>query len=110
MTYEQILEALRALNPEAMFIEPRAMYDPCVIGMTNTPTDSWPRKSNEWVAIYNADLCIRAIVNEIIHENHPAIEGEDIWEMAVNHFEHSVSGAWMGEHTPTFVYGAELDR
>lgn len=104
MTYKEILLALEAENPDALLLEPREMYDPCVVGMTDEARDHWPREPGFMVAVYDANKCIEAIANEIVHENSPALEGEDIWCMAVEHFEFNTSGAWMGQHTPTFVY------
>ena len=109
MTYEQILEALRALNPEALLLEPRKMFDPCLVGMTNTPTDDWPRVTDTWVAIYDADKCVRAMIDEIIHEDDSMDEGE-VWQIAVDNFDYNVSGGWMGEHTPTFIHSGWVEE
>ncbi len=43
MTYEILLRILNAKNPEALLLEPRNIYDPCVVDITNKPEDHWNR-------------------------------------------------------------------
>lgn len=108
MTYTQIIEVLQALNPEALLLEPRPLYDPCVIGVTNTPSDTWPRETDTWVAVYDADKCIQTMAEEVEQEDREFPDGEDAWQVAVDNFEYNVAGSWVGENTPTFRYfGAE---
>ena len=52
MTYEEILAALKAKNPDALLLEPRDIYDPCIVDMTDAPDDHWPREPGFTVAVY----------------------------------------------------------
>jgi hypothetical protein len=104
MNYNEILDALAVENPEALLLEPRSMYDPCVVGMTSSPDDHWDRKPGFVVAVYDANKCIEAIVNELVDEDSSALVNDDIWSVAVEHFEFNTSGAWVGQNTPTFRY------
>ena len=64
MTYEEILEALSNYNPDALLLEPRSVYDPCIVGMTDTPEDQWPREPGFIVAVYDAEMCVEAIMED----------------------------------------------
>ena len=56
MTYEEILSALEAKNPDALLLEPRDIYDPCIVDMTDAPDDHWPREPGFTVAVYSAEM------------------------------------------------------
>ena len=94
MTYEEILDALSNYNPDALLLEPRSVYDPCIVGMTDTPNDHWPREPGFVVAVYDAEMCVEAIM----------ADGECSYSDAVEWFSFNTSGAWMGQNTPTFRY------
>ena len=91
-TPADILAKLSTLNPEALLLEPRAVYDAALVGITDTPQDHWPRKASVPVAVYDEVACIEAIQRGMDCDPHMATE----W------FDFNVSGAWMGEGTPTF--------
>lgn len=86
-------EALSALPPSALLLEPRAVYDPALVGVTSTPNDAWARKTDQLVAVYDTDKCIAAIMSWL----------ECDFETAAEWFGFNTSGAWVGEGTPTFV-------
>ena len=92
MTNTEIMNQLRNHNPEALLLEPREVYDKALTGVTNTPEDDWPRTKGIWVAIYNVELCLEAIMGWM---------GCDYAE-ATEWFCYNTSGAWSGEGTPTF--------
>lgn len=56
--FREIIAALGAQNPDALLLEPRSVYDPCVVGMTDEPDDHWPRTGGTLVAVYSAEKCI----------------------------------------------------
>ncbi len=90
---EAVLKELETLNPEALLLEPREVYDPALVGVTDEPNDSWPRQARIHVAVYDIDRCIEAIMGwlECDHES------------AQDWFGFNTSGAWVGEGTPTFT-------
>ncbi len=92
----EILERLFKLNPEAMLLEPRLMFDDALVDITNEPKDRWPRTSGCYVAVYDAEKCIEGIM----------LDGGG-YEEAVEYFDYNTSGAWVGEGTPTFRYPPE---
>ncbi len=92
MTATEILNQLQQHNPEALLLEPREVYDEALVGATNTPDDHWPRTKGIWVAVYDEELCLQAIMKWQACEYREAAE----W------FGYNTSGAWSGEGTPTF--------
>lgn len=94
MTYQDILAALQAHNPDALLLEPREVYDPCIVGMTDRADDHWPREPGYMVVVYSAEKCIEAIADWL----------ECDCEDAVDWFSYNTSGAWAGQNTPTFRY------
>jgi hypothetical protein len=94
MNVAEVLKDLEDLNPDALLLEPRDVYDPALIGITDLPNDSWPRKDRIHVAIYDSDKCIEAIMGWM---------GCD-YNDAVDWFGFNTSGAWVGEGTPTFSF------
>ena len=100
MTYLEILAALEKQNPDALLLEPREVYDSCLVDITDEPNDHWPREPGHLVAVYGAEKCIEAIATMFETDLSSAIE----W------FGFNTSGAWMGQGTPTFRHEAyELD-
>lgn len=82
-----------------LVLEPRELFDDAIVGTTDQPMDHWNRKTNKKVVIYSREKCIELMVER---------EGMT-YEDAVDHFEFNVSGAWIGEGTPTFVDDDELE-
>jgi len=80
------------LDPEALLLEPREVYDKALIGTTDAPDDHWPRKGGTRVAVYSDVKCIEAIMEW----------SKTSYEEALDWFEYNTSGAWVGEGTPTF--------
>ena len=93
----EVLARLSALNPEALLLEPREVYDKALVGVTDDPQDHWPRKARRHVAVYDADSCIEAIMDWLECDYTGACE----W------FGFNTSGAWVGEGTPTFRHSEE---
>ena len=89
---EQIIQRLSEHNPDALLLEPRRVYDVALVDITDQPDDHWPRKSDTYVAVYDTDKCVEAIMSWFEVE----------YEEAVEWFSVNTSGAWAGEGTPTF--------
>ena len=89
---EHIIRRLNEHNPEALLLEPRKVYDVALVDITDNPSDHWPRAVSTYVAVYDSDKCIDAIMDwfDVGHEE------------AVEWFSVNTSGAWVGEGTPTF--------
>jgi hypothetical protein len=90
---EAVIKELEALNPEALLLEPREVYDPALVGVTDDPNDSWPRQARIHVAVYDINKCIEAIMGWMDCD----------YESALDWFGFNTSGAWVGEGTPTFT-------
>ena len=88
----ELLRELERLNPDALLLEPREVYDAALIGITDEPGDHWSRPSGVHVAVYSVDLCISAIMEWMSCSHSEAVE----W------FSFNTSGAWAGDCTPTF--------
>lgn len=78
-----------------LVLEPREVFDKCIVGFTTEPKDRWPRTTNTEVAVYSAQKVIEALMES---------ESWD-YEEALEWFEFNTEGAWMGERTPTFTWG-----
>jgi len=91
----KIAADLAELNPEALLLEPREVYDVALVGMTNTPDDQWPRpEPSPWVAVYDYALAVEAVSE--------AWEGEQGLGEAEEWISFNSMGAWMGPDTPTW--------
>ena len=97
--YEELLEQLERLNPDALLLEPREHFDRAVVGITDAPKDHWPRKDSCYVAVYDYELCLDALVAQGME-----LGGAMEW------FSFNTSGAWAGEGTPTFRYPEEPEE
>ena len=95
--HKKVLPKLRQLNPEALLLEPRDVYDSALVDLTDSPSDRWPRKGKTWVAVYGVDECLEAIRGWLGGSR----------EAAQDWFDFNTSGAWMGEGTPTFRWEEE---
>jgi len=94
-------EILELLGDKALLLEPREVYDDCLVGVTAEPKDNWPRKGGVTVAVYDAEKCIEAIRTKLI-------DGGS-YEAAADWFGFNTSGGWNGEGTPTFVWPDDDD-
>ena len=100
---DTLVEVIQELNPEALFLSPRQVYDSCIVGITKRPADSWPRKTQTWVLVYDKEKCVEAIARNILDEGEE-IPDYETYQAAVEWFEFNTSSAWVGESTPTFRY------
>ena len=95
--HKRVLPKLRKLNPEALLLEPRDVYDSALVDLTDAPSDHWPREGKTWVAVYGVGECLEAIRGWLGGSR----------EDAQDWFDFNTSGAWMGDGTPTFRWEEE---
>jgi len=93
MSITEILNHLETTNPEALLLEPRAVYDAALVGITDHPQDHSPRAEKKTVAVYDTAKCLEALMEWM----------ECDYSEAQDWFGYNTSGAWAGEGTPTFV-------
>lgn len=91
---EELLDRLADLNPEALLLEPRVIYDGALVGITNEAEDEWEREPGHWVAVYDEQLCIDRIMGEF--------DCDYDYSTAADWFYTNTYGTWQGEGTPTF--------
>lgn len=89
----ELVARLAELNPDALLLEPRTVFDAALIGMTDKAADHWPRKEAPLVAVYDEDKCIKAIMQWL---------GCDYGD-ALDYYSFNTAGAWVGENTPTII-------
>ena len=70
-------------------------YDAALYGVVDSgeADDRWPREPGHLIAVYDTEACIDALQGM-------GCTRDD----AIEWFDHSTSGAWVGQNTPTF-YG-----
>jgi len=89
-------ERLVKLNPDALLLEPRDIYDPAWVDITNEPDDHWTRPvPSPWVAVYDFELAVDSM-------SEAAGGGDENIEMAHDWIQFNAMGAWVGENTPTW--------
>jgi hypothetical protein len=93
-----LVEMLAKRNPDAFLMEPRELYDSCVVDITDEPDDHWPRVGKTWVAVYDPDLCLVAMM-----ESYPTLS----YTEAAEWMSFNMMGAWMGDGTPTFRWNEQ---
>jgi len=87
------VEDLTKINPEALLLDPRKVFDPALVGHTDEPKDHWPRTVKIFVAVYDEELCVSAIMEWL------GCGEDEAWDW----FEFNTAGAWAGPQTPTFT-------
>jgi hypothetical protein len=93
MSVDEIAE----YNPEALVCDG---FDEAILGMAE-------RINLGPVVAYDKDKMIEIIMRDMDVSEDDLEEGETIedkkYEMAIEHFEYNIIGAWMGEFTPIFI-------
>ena len=100
MTREEVAE----INPDALMCDG---FDEAIIGMAE-------RINLGPVVAYSTEKIIEIIMRDSVlfftlmeEETKELEEGESIetlkYQMAYEHFEYNIKGAWMGEFTPVFI-------
>jgi hypothetical protein len=70
---------------EAMLLDPREVFDPCVIGIAE--------RINLRVAAYDTSKVLQAL------QDQHGMDGEEAREW----FDFNVAGAWVGDGSPVFI-------
>jgi hypothetical protein len=83
-----------AVKHRVLLLEPREVYDKCLVGITDSPSDDWDRQPGHVVAEYSIPLCIEALLQE-----EQDMDPSD----AADWFYRNTYSAWLGQGTPTFV-------
>jgi hypothetical protein len=85
--FEEILKELQQENPEALLADG---FKTALVGVVR-------RVGQPTLACYDAELCIQILAEDMSHEE------------AQEHFDFNVAGAWVGIHTPVFLYKPESE-
>ena len=128
--HRTLLEALRRINPEALLLEPRAVYDRAVVGITCRPDDGHTfgiheidrlgERDGQWVAVYSRERAIEAMVEAETSFDFATGAGSDaVWltpwtpgqrpgppdwhQTAGEWIDYNAIGSWLGPHTPAWV-------
>jgi hypothetical protein len=88
MTPDQLNEAC----PELMRMEPQEVYDSCIVGVIE-------RAGGEQCLCYDAYKVVAKLVAN-------GMADEDAWEF----FAYNVVSAYLGKHTPAFLYSFEAEN
>jgi len=88
MTPAEIREQLAELNPDALFADG---FDDALIGVA--------RQFNRHLALYDYQKCVEILASQM----DSGTDEDERLEMALEHMEFNVVGAWMGENTPLFL-------
>lgn len=93
MTREEVAE----INPDALMCDG---FDEAIIGMAE-------RINLGPVVAYSTEKIIEILMRDMEVDEKDLGEGESIenlkYQMAYEHFEYNIKGAWMGEFTPVFI-------
>ena len=84
---------LARLDPDAILLEPQEFFNEALVDATDKPRDHWPRQARMVVAVYDQERCVEAVQKWL------KCSEERAWD----YFGHAISGAWMGDGTPTFI-------
>lgn len=95
MTSDEIDDALAELGDieGVLFLEPRAQFDPCILGIC--------RRFNASFIVYDEDAVIEALAEEA-SDIDDEDEVRDPMEVAREHYEFNIVGGWVGDGTPAF--------
>lgn len=90
MTPTEIVNHLSEVNPEALLLEPRSVFDDALIG--------YQEREGMVVAVYDIDALV-----ELASE----VTGSNDWIENADHVSFNITGSWMGPGTPEFQHGGE---
>lgn len=78
-----------ALNEhEVLLLEPRELFDPCIVGLG--------QRFTAFFAIYDQEAVIAALIGDAQDPDEAEVEAHD-------HFEFNIVGSWAGDGTPAFL-------
>lgn len=93
-------------NPNALLLEPREWYDPCIVGVASFHEDDWwaGQRSEDAlpVFVYDYDMLVQAFLT---HANaDPELGGSECgYDEAQEFVDFNMAGAWLGDGTPIIV-------
>ena len=82
------------LYEDLLLLEPREVYDKCILGVV--------RRFSSSFVLYSKRCVLESLAIDIDGE-----EYGDRYEQAIEHFEFNMAGAWVGEATPGYLEDAE---
>jgi hypothetical protein len=98
---EQAVVYLSTVNPDALLLEPREWYDPCITGVASYHEDDWWAEQRDEdalpVFVYDYDLLVKAFMA------HAEPEGSCSMDEAQEFVDFNMAGAWVGVGTPIIV-------
>lgn len=98
---EQAVVYLSTVNPDALLLEPREWYDPCITGVATHHVDDWWAEQRDEdalpVFVYDYDLLVKAFMA------HAEPEGSCSVDEAQEFVDFNMAGAWLGVGTPIIV-------
>ena len=80
-------------NEEALLADG---FDDAIIGMCES-------FGNNIVVAYDKERCIEILMDEFAQDINEDEDDEDLYTMAVEHFDFNVAGSYVGENTPVFL-------
>lgn len=84
---------------EILLLEPRDVYDPCLVGVVE--------RFNDTFALYDRQKVIEAIMAS--SEGDEEDEDYDARTSAMEHYQFNIVGGWVGSGTPAFLIENEED-
>lgn len=85
----EIVEFVEDSHPECMRIEPKDVFDPCIVGVG--------QRLHDVFVVYDRDMVISALATRFSE-----IE-DDPMMAAIEWFDYKVAQAWVGDGTPGFM-------
>ena len=86
---------------DLLFLEPREDLDQFIVGVGSG-------FGGHIALVYDKDKLLEFWKNQFMSDD-PEIDEDDAYFMAVEWFDFNVIGAYVGEHTPTYVSRDEFD-
>lgn len=109
MRLKDIQEYAMSTDIEGLqFVEPVELYAPAILGISD---GHW--NDDRICVVYDESKIIEIIARDMEpagDSDDPDDEYNDSMFVAREYFEFNVKGAWVGPHTPIFIYTGEADE
>ena len=93
VSVNNIKEWVADYNEEALLADG---FDSAILGMCE-------RFGNNTVVAYDREKCIEILMDDFAQDINEDEDDEDLYTMAVEHFDFNVAGSYVGENTPVFL-------